>query len=790
MLGQNFQRLGAVIGGGLIAWLRPAVVAINNAMDGIISAVQRVVNALGKIFGWEMIVDTTGKNLIDDTEEVADAWDDATDAAKKYAKQLLGIDELNNLTTNDKGSGSGDDGGYGGMSGGNIIDPGGIEFKKFESDIDNLYDLGKKLSEAFANLLPDDWTEIYKKAANFGTGLADFLNGLIQPSTFFKVGKTIAGALMTAITSLASFSDRADWEQYGEALGEGINGFFEEFDGAKFALGLNKFASGVLKAIRKALKTVDWGKVWEDIVGFIKNLSPDTIKLVLGTVLIRKVTKWLFGGAALNALKTALGTAIANKLKGGITLSSLSLSIPKINIGLKPGTASGDVLWDWVYTNILTPFHEMLPSGLQSFIENTFAGAVGGGLIGSIVPGIGTVVGAIVGAIIGAFTSEPVEPLRKAIWNFLTEAFRLDNAFETWDAASYWFGKIKDDFEAGDWAAIGEDILQGIMGALLAPFEIISSPFLNLFEWIRDGIKDIFGIHSPAEEMKPIGENIVLGILDGFGLVDFMKKVTDWWDENVAPWFTFDRWAKLGQGIYDGLTTKWNEFTSYFELDDIWGFITDTFSLDTWTGYGSDILDGLSTKWNEFTSLFKLDDIWGFIQEKFSLDSWTFSSISEGLSSSFNSAWEAVKQGWNDFADWLEKHMTIKLDSNNPITAGISKMFGGATEVQLIKLPRFEYGGFPNQGSLFVAGETYGQSEWVGNVNGKTGVVSGYEITDISRTIRDTSEAEMALMRSQNEILMGILQKEFGISKDAIGEAARSYGKEYYNRTGNQAFSY
>ena len=94
-LGQNFQRLGAVIGSGFIAWLRPLVVTINSYMDSIIAAVQRVVNALGKIFGWQMIVDTTGEQLIDDTEGVADAWDDATGAAKKYATQLLGIDELN-----------------------------------------------------------------------------------------------------------------------------------------------------------------------------------------------------------------------------------------------------------------------------------------------------------------------------------------------------------------------------------------------------------------------------------------------------------------------------------------------------------------------------------------------------------------------------------------------------------------------------------------------------------------------------------------------------------------------
>lgn len=103
-------------------------------------------------------------------------------------------------------------------------------------------------------------------------------------------------------------------------------------------------------------------------------------------------------------------------------------------------------------------------------------------------------------------------------------------------------------------------------------------------------------------------------------------------------------------------------------------------------------------------------------------------------------------------------------------------------------MPRFEYGGFPNQGSLFVAGETYGQTEWVGNINGRTGVTSGYEITGIADAIYQTSSEELVMLRQQNQLLQGILEKEFGISTSDIGKAARSYGRDYYNRTGNNAY--
>ena len=78
ILAQNFERLGKVIGEGFIAWLRPVVVTINSYMDSIIASLQRVVNALGQIFGWQMIVDTTGGTLADDAEDIADGYDDAT----------------------------------------------------------------------------------------------------------------------------------------------------------------------------------------------------------------------------------------------------------------------------------------------------------------------------------------------------------------------------------------------------------------------------------------------------------------------------------------------------------------------------------------------------------------------------------------------------------------------------------------------------------------------------------------------------------------------------------------
>jgi hypothetical protein len=76
----------------------------------------------------------------------------------------------------------------------------------------------------------------------------------------------------------------------------------------------------------------------------------------------------------------------------------------------------------------------------------------------------------------------------------------------------------------------------------------------------------------------------------------------------------------------------------------------------------------------------------------------------------------------------------------------------------------------------------------MGTIGGKTAVASNGEITGISDTIRQTSATEIELLRQQNQLLQGILQKEFGITKDEVFRSVRSSARDYEYRTGSPAF--
>ena len=71
-------------------------------------------------------------------------------------------------------------------------------------------------------------------------------------------------------------------------------------------------------------------------------------------------------------------------------------------------------------------------------------------------------------------------------------------------------------------------------------------------------------------------------------------------------------------------------------------------------------------------------------------------------------------------------------------------------------------GGWPDQGSLFVAGEA--GPEFVSKINGRTGVASGQEVTGIADAVYNTGETEAELLRQQNQLLRQLLQKSGSVT--------------------------
>lgn len=313
ILKQNFQQLGSIFGGVLINAFKPIVTALNVVIGKFIQFAKVVSDSLGKIFGWTYNAGSSGGGVTSDLETGADAAEGISDGmggaannAKKLRQQLQGFDELNVLSS-DKGSGGsgGSGGGAGGGSGasgtgGEWVQTESI-FKGYESTLDSLYKLGDYIGTTLTKALNNiDWNSVYEGARNFGSGLASFLNGLISPDLFGALGKTIAGAINTALHALNAYAETFDWKDFGKSLAKGISDFFTTWDAKLTGSALSNFASGIMQNITSFFNTLSdektFKKIGQKIVDLICNIKWGNLIWDFGNLVVA------FGKAVIDGL--------------------------------------------------------------------------------------------------------------------------------------------------------------------------------------------------------------------------------------------------------------------------------------------------------------------------------------------------------------------------------------------------------------------------------------------------------------------------------------------------------
>ena len=334
---QNWQEFLIVLGNGITTVLSPLLGVINQIIFALTRFMKIVLIIIGNIFhiNFDQASDSMS-GFANATEDAAGAEEDLEDAVKgagKAAKKAIQpFDELNVLTSKQSG-GSG--GKFDIFEDFEIPDPtadwlGDLE-EKLHSAIDNLYDFGKFLSDTFAGLLDKiDWDKVYEKARNFGIGLAQFLNGLIQPSTFESVAKTIAGGLNTAIYAALGFGKEFDWKNLGNSIAKGLNKFVATFDWKAFAETINTFVHGILDAIKTFIDDTDWDELFKGIKDFFTSLDIDTVGILLGLTAFMG----LISGFFFKVFTKFIGNQLIMSFIEGLTGVNLAKILNASNIGL------------------------------------------------------------------------------------------------------------------------------------------------------------------------------------------------------------------------------------------------------------------------------------------------------------------------------------------------------------------------------------------------------------------------------------------------------------------------
>lgn len=492
------------------------------------------------------------------------------------------------------------------------------------------------------------------------------------------------------------------WADKIEKLLEPVKKLFKDFfNGDFFEAGqdLSGIVTGIFNWMSDAIASVDWYQIGQNIGQFLAGIDWTAVFTSAG-----------------NFIKTAIDAAI-DLWKGSFDAAPIETTILTA-IGLLKFTGVGDIIW--------------------GKISDKLSAKVLGSSIG-IVPTIA------IAAVTWEIGFNVGKSLGKAL--FPEDAEYYDNF--TWFGENGFFDTLKNtDFTTlkNAWDDLYKDITDNdlyrfLTGTMLLPKHSTLDDFGDKIDWLIDKIKntkvdmsDTFGLSSALINIAPL--------------------VGNWFNENVSPWFTKEKWQGMGQTIKSSLSEKWTSFTTWWNqtgFSNWWKKISEQFGL---------------TKWNKLLE-----------------------NIPTAFRTAFKTAANVAIAPLNLVISGIETMINNAIDLINGLmsAARLIPKIGDAVpnniqHISVGRIPTFEKGGYvPSRYTMFIAGEN-GVPEIAGTVGGKTAVAGGVEITGIKDAINSTAQQEIALLKQNNQLLQGILEKEFGITTDQIGIAARQYGQEQFNQ--------
>lgn len=492
------------------------------------------------------------------------------------------------------------------------------------------------------------------------------------------------------------------WADKIEKLLEPVKKLFKDlFNGDFFEAGqdLSGIVTGIFNWMSDAIASVDWYQIGQNIGQFLAGIDWTAVFTSAG-----------------NFIKTAIDAAI-DLWKGSFDAAPIETTIITA-IGLLKFTGVGDIIW--------------------GKISDKLSAKVLGSSIG-IVPTIA------IAAVTWEIGFNVGKSLGKAL--FPEDAEYYDNF--TWFGENGFFDTLKNtDFTTlkTAWDDLYKDITDNdlyrfLTGTMLLPKHSTLDDFGDKIDWLIDKIKntkvdmsDTFGLSSALINIAPL--------------------VGNWFNENVSPWFTKEKWQGMGQTIESSLSEKWTSFTTWWNqtgFSNWWKKISEQFG---------------PTKWNKLLE-----------------------NIPTAFRTAFKTAANVAIAPLNLVISGIETMINNAIDLINGLmsAARLIPKIGDAVpnniqHISVGRIPTFEKGGYvPSRYTMFMAGEN-GIPEIAGTVGGKTAVAGGVEITGIKDAINSTAQQEIALLKQNNQLLQGILEKEFGITTDQIGIAARQYGQEQFNQ--------
>lgn len=666
---QMKNQIGAALG-ELLMNVRPIVEAIENLVIRIADAMSRLFAVLGGR--------STYNKAVASTQEWASATESGAAAAKEWKKQLLGFDEINKLEApGDSGSGSGKK---------------ADDIGKWEEAVAQM-EWAKQLRDITIswfqslNLEPiiNAWERLKQAVSGFISLVNDALYWAYTKVLLPLAGWTIEKGLPVTLIAVA------------EAF-ELITTVLD-----KLSPLFNEFFEVIIKPFAKFIGD-NFVKIMEDLAETFEGLREKVEQANTLGEFIQSLDgkEKVIVAIATAILAVSLAIATFNIVKGAIDAVTTAFKLLTSPVGLAIIAIAGLTL---VAIDLYQKFDtvrekfdavgEKFAEFKERFHEPEYWAELGT----AIVEAISTAIGAAIGSILTTL-KDIVDQLVTNIKTAIKENFSKDlnaDGETTWD-------------EIGANILIG--ILEGIVNAIKGIGKWIKEHVLKPFV---DGFKEAFGIASPAEEMKPIGEYIWEGVLEG--IVNKIKEIGEWIKTKV--WEPFKEAVKsaFGIGSDDGAAENAKPFGE---------------------ALAEGLKDGIAKIWAGLDSWFT-STIWAPLESLFS-----------GLAANCQTWVSNIQSLWNS-----AKTMGDNLYNSNVDVEGLYSVYPG-------QYSQKASGGFVDDGELFLARES--GAELVGSVGGRTAVMNNDQIVAaVSSGVASAVASVMRNGRSGNggEVILNVNGKEF-----------------------------
>ncbi|WP_373143854.1 hypothetical protein [Clostridium sp. HGF2] len=535
--------------------------ALNALMSALATVTGYIAAFMSALFGKSMASTKQATSGIYAAKDAMGAYgssaDKAAKASEKARRSLMGFDEIEKLDDKDDSSGSG--GGGGGGSDMPIYTPTDVDdgpIKKWVKQLKDLWAkgdyagigklIGQQVNKAVASFTKwISWDNLGKSITEFCDGFCELFNSLIDTINWENIGRMFGTGINTIVNTLYLLFTGIDWERIGKALAQGLNGLVYSVDWDKLGHTFGSFMQAHIDALYGFVTTADWpaiGKALADgVMGIVYSVDFPKFQAALGRGLSGAISSVHTFVKNINWHK--LGDTIAKSINAffnNINWADFGMTLSDAAQGIFDTllTALRGIDWGQIGTNIAT------------FIKNIDWWGVAGSLLQ-------TIIAAVHG--IGSGILSLAADLGKWLWDGFCNGVR--------------------------------DFFSDPIGFLRS---VIVDPIIN-------GIKELFGIHSPSTVFSEIGGYLIEGLKNGItktikGLVTAIPKL-------------FSGFVKAIGNVWDDVKKK---------AGKAWDGITKTIG-DTWT----DLKEGAS-------------DVFGKIGDK-------ISSVWNGSDKDTKSAWGSIK---------------------------------------------------------------------------------------------------------------------------------------------------